>query len=52
MSLIGDSPAKQFLLGFDTGGRLLERTILAFDSGNQLVVHAMKARRKYRHLLD
>lgn len=47
-----DSPAKQFLLGFDTGGRLLEVMILTFDSGNRLVIHAMKARRKYWHLLD
>lgn len=39
------------MLGFDRNGRLLELTILTFDSG-QLVIHAMKARRKYVHLLD
>lgn len=45
-------PAKQLVLGFDTGGRLLELPILTFDSGHQLVIHAMKARRRYLHLLD
>nr|WP_306270643.1 hypothetical protein [Ornithinimicrobium sp. HY1793] len=47
-----DMPAKQFVLGFDRSGRLLELTILTFDSGHQLVIHAMKARRKYLHLLE
>ncbi|WP_198928261.1 hypothetical protein [Tessaracoccus sp. ZS01] len=28
-----DMPAKQFALGFDTHGRLLELAILTFDSG-------------------
>jgi hypothetical protein len=40
------------VLGFDPNGRLLELAILTFDSGQQLVIHAMKARRKYLHLLD
>lgn len=35
-------PAKQIALGFDTHGRLIELVILTFDSGNQLVIHAMK----------
>lgn len=47
-----DMPAKQFLLGFDRTGRLLELVILTFDSGHRLVIHAMKARRQYLHLLD
>lgn len=47
-----DMPAKQFVLGFDRSGRLLELAILTFDSGHQLVIHAMKARRPYLHLLD
>ena len=47
-----DMPAKQLVLGFDRGGRLLELAILTFDSGHQLVIHAMKARRKYLHLLE
>lgn len=44
-----DSPARQLRLGFDTQGRLLETVVLVFDSGNELVIHAMKAR---PHLLE
>jgi hypothetical protein len=44
-----DSPARQLRLGFDTQGRLLETVVLVFDSGNELVIHAMKAR---PHMLD
>ena len=47
-----DSPARQLRLGFDTAGRLLEVVVLGFDSGNELVIHAMKARRQYLDLLD
>lgn len=47
-----DMPAKQVILGFDTHGRLLELAVLTFDSGNQLVIHAMKARKSYLRLLE
>lgn len=46
-----DSPSRQLRLGFDTRGRLLETVVLVFDSGNELVIHAMKARPKYLDLL-
>ena len=46
-----ESPARQFRLGFDNSGRLLELVVLRFDSGNELVIHAMKARRQYFDLL-
>ncbi|WP_029144785.1 hypothetical protein [Microbacterium luticocti] len=46
-----DSPARQLRLGFDTQGRLLETVVLVFDSGNELVIHAMKARPKMIDLL-
>lgn len=39
-----NSPARQLRLGFDSGERLLETVVLVFDSGNELVIHAMKAR--------
>lgn len=39
-----NSPARQLRLGFDTHSRLLETVVLTFDSGNELVIHAMKAR--------
>ena len=38
-------------LGFDTQGRLLETVVLVLDSGNELVIHAMKARPQMLGLL-
>ena len=46
-----DSPARQLRLGFDTRGRLLETVVLVFDSGNELVIHAMPARPQMLALL-
>jgi len=46
-----ESPARQLRLGFDTRGRLLETVVLVFDSGNELVIHAMKARPQMIELL-
>lgn len=46
-----NSPARQLRLGFDTRGRLLETVVLIFDSGNELVIHAMKARPQMIDLL-
>ncbi|MBF4571159.1 toxin [Herbiconiux sp. VKM Ac-1786] len=46
-----DSPARQLRLGFDTGGRLLELVVLRFDSGNELIIHSMKARPQMFDLL-
>lgn len=47
-----DMPANEFRLGFDSQGRLLELQVLVFDSGDELVIHAMKARKQYLGLLD
>jgi hypothetical protein len=46
-----DSPARQLRLGFDSHGRMLETVVLVFDSGNELVIHAMKARPQTLELL-
>ncbi len=46
-----DSPMPEFRLGFDPHGRLLELVVLVFDSGNQILIHAMKARKQYLMLL-
>lgn len=46
-----DNPAREFRLGFDPSGRLLELVVLRFDSGNELLIHAMKARPRYFDLL-
>ena len=47
-----ENPAREFRLGFDTAGSLLERVVLRFDSGGELLIHAMKARAEYYELLD
>ncbi len=47
-----DSPSRQLRLGFDSSGRLLELVVLLFDSGNELLIHAMKARVEYLDLLQ
>ena len=46
------SPLETVRLGFDPAGQLLEVVMLRFDSGNELLIHAMKARRHYHQLLD
>jgi hypothetical protein len=46
-----DSPARQLGPGFDTAGRLSETVVLVLDSGNELVIHAMKARPQMHDLL-
>jgi hypothetical protein len=46
-----DNPQRELRLGFDTAGRMLELVVLIFDSGNELVIHAMKARSQYLDLL-
>ncbi len=46
-----ENPARQFRLGFDSAGRLLELVVLRFDSGNELLIHAMKARQQYVDLI-
>ena len=46
------SPARQLRLGFDSSGRLLGVVVLRSDSGNELLIYAVKARRQYLDLLD
>ncbi|MUK00476.1 toxin [Vibrio cholerae] len=45
------NPARRLILGFDPEGALLELVVLIFDSGNELVIHAMPARKQYLRLL-
>ncbi|PZE27236.1 MULTISPECIES: toxin [unclassified Curtobacterium] len=47
-----ESPAREFRLGFDAAARLLEIVVLRFDSGNELIIHAMPARSQYLDLVD
>jgi len=44
-------PQRELRLGFDTTARLLETVVLVFESGEEMVIHAMPARRKYLDLL-
>ncbi|MEO7060596.1 MAG: toxin [Lapillicoccus sp.] len=44
-------PDRELRLGFDTKLRLLETVVVVFDSGDEMVMHAMRARRKYLDLL-
>jgi len=46
-----DWPYRELRLGFDTQARLLETVVLVFESGDELVIHAMPARRQYWDLL-
>jgi hypothetical protein len=46
-----DSPTRELRLGFDTTARLLETVVLVFDSGDEMVIHAMPMRKKYLDLL-
>ena len=46
-----ENPMREFRLGFDTAGRLLELVVIRFDSGNELLIHAMKARPQYFKLI-
>ncbi|KNC20366.1 toxin [Arthrobacter sp. RIT-PI-e] len=41
------NPARRLILGFGTQGTLLELVVLVFDSGNELIIHAMPARKQY-----
>ncbi|AEI11051.1 hypothetical protein [Cellulomonas gilvus] len=44
-------PLRELRLGFDTQARRLETVVLVLDGGDELVIHAMPARRKYLDLL-
>ena len=44
-------PHRELRLGFDTGARLLETVVLALENGDEMVIHAMPARKKYLDLL-
>jgi len=46
-----DNPQRELRLGFDATGRMLELVVLIFDSGNELVIHATKARSQCLDLL-
>ncbi len=44
-------PHRQLRLGFDTRALLLETVVLILEGGEEVVIHAMPARKKYLDLL-
>lgn len=46
-----DWPHRELRLGFDNQARLLETVVLVFESGDEMVIHAMSARKQYWDLL-
>lgn len=46
-----DWPHRELRLGFDTRARLLETVVLIFERGDEMVIHAMPARKQYWGLL-
>lgn len=46
-----DWPHRELRLGFDTRTRLHETVVLVFESGEEMVIHAMPARRQLWNLL-
>lgn len=44
-------PLRELRLGFDTHARLLETVVLVFEGGDEMVIHAMPARKQYWDLL-
>jgi hypothetical protein len=48
----GEEPDRWLLIGPDRAGNLLEVVVLATIEGDQLVIHAMPMRPKYRRLLE
>lgn len=46
-----EPPYRELRLGFDTRARLLETVVLVLVGGDELVIHAMPARKQYLDLL-
>ncbi len=47
----GEDPDRWLLIGADTAGNLLEVVVMIPVEGNQIAIHAMPIRDKYRRLL-
>jgi len=44
-------PERELRLGFDTRALLLETVVLILEGGDEVIIHAMPARKKYLDLL-
>lgn len=46
-----ETPQRELRLGPDRAGNMLEVVVLLLDDGDELIIHAMRMRPKYRELL-
>lgn len=49
---VGEDPDRWLVLGPDTAGNLLELIVLVNREGDEIIIHAMLMRPKYRRLLE
>lgn len=49
---LGDDPDRWLVLGPDTAGNLLEVVVLISTEGDEIIIHAMPMRQKFRRLLE
>ena len=49
---LGEEPDRWLVLGPDTAGNLLEVVVLISSEGDEMIIHAMPMRPKYRKLLE
>lgn len=49
---LGDDPNRWLVLGPDTAGNVLELVVLISEEGDEIIIHAMPMRPKYRRLLE
>lgn len=48
---LGEDPDRWLVLGPDTAGNLLELVVLVNEGSDEIIIHAMPMRPKYRRLL-
>ncbi len=49
---LGEDPDRWLVLGPDAAGNLLELVVLITNGGDEVIIHAMPMRPKYRRLLE
>ena len=49
---LGEDPDRWLVIGPDTAGNLVEIVVLINTGGDEIIIHAMPMRRKYRRFLD
>lgn len=49
---LGENPDRWLVLGPDTAGNFLELVVLISGEGDEIIIHAMPMRPKYRRLLE